>query len=141
SVDHAGQLREVPERKFVVRLVRLLHPVARIELQVRVGIEPEVGVTSRFVVGDLETEPTRRAQARAPRPRYADSTPLVANEPSRPCRPRGYNAAFPGVFPSGQRGRAVNPLALPSEVRILPPPFSVVASTTKLLLSRNFCVP
>jgi hypothetical protein len=29
-----------------------------------------------------------------------------------------------GEFPSGQRGRAVNPLALPSEVRILsPPPF------------------
>jgi hypothetical protein len=31
---------------------------------------------------------------------------------------------FPtGEFPSGQRGRAVNPLALPSEVRILSPPF------------------
>jgi hypothetical protein len=28
-----------------------------------------------------------------------------------------------GEFPSGQRGRAVNPLALPSEVRILSPPF------------------
>ena len=25
-------------------------------------------------------------------------------------------------FPSGQRGRAVNPLAQPSQVRILPPP-------------------
>ena len=31
-------------------------------------------------------------------------------------------SAVPGVFPSGQRGRAVNPLAQPSEVRILPPP-------------------
>ncbi len=28
-----------------------------------------------------------------------------------------------GEFPSGQRGRAVNPLAPPSEVRILSPPF------------------
>src|SRR5919206_1195304 len=28
-------------------------------------------------------------------------------------------------FPSGQRGRAVNPLALPSQVRILPPPLPV----------------
>jgi hypothetical protein len=28
----------------------------------------------------------------------------------------------PGEFPSGQRGRAVNPLAQPSEVRILSPP-------------------
>ena len=27
-----------------------------------------------------------------------------------------------GEFPSGQRGRAVNPLAQPSEVRILSPP-------------------
>ena len=39
-----------------------------------------------------------------------------------PSLPPGYNAAPQGVFPSGQRGRAVNPLALPSEVRILPPP-------------------
>ncbi len=29
-------------------------------------------------------------------------------------------------FPSGQRGRAVNPLAKPSEVRILPSPFCVL---------------
>ena len=43
-----------------------------------------------------------------------------------PASPGGDGAAtIPaplGVFPSGQRGRAVNPLALPSEVRILPPP-------------------
>src|SRR5436305_418070 len=31
-------------------------------------------------------------------------------------------AAHQGVYPSGQRGRAVNPLAQPTEVRILPPP-------------------
>jgi hypothetical protein len=35
---------------------------------------------------------------------------------------RGYNGPAQGEFPSGQRGRAVNPLALPSEVRILSPP-------------------
>src|SRR5215216_5552768 len=34
----------------------------------------------------------------------------------------GYNARPPGEFPSGQRGPAVNRLAPPSEVRILPPP-------------------
>ena len=39
---------------------------------------------------------------------------------SRRGRP-GYNGALPQGFPSGQRGRAVNPLAQPSEVRILPP--------------------
>ena len=44
--------------------------------------------------------------------------------------PPGYNPAPQGVFPSGQRGRAVNPLALPSEVRILPPPFTWVATTS-----------
>src|SRR5438874_2398219 len=30
--------------------------------------------------------------------------------------------SFPGVCPSGQRERAVNPSAQPTEVRILPPP-------------------
>ena len=39
---------------------------------------------------------------------------------SRRGRP-GYNGALAQGFPSGQRGRAVNPLAQPSEVRILPP--------------------
>ena len=34
-----------------------------------------------------------------------------------------YNALPPGVCPSGQRERAVNPSAQPTEVRILPPPF------------------
>src|SRR5262249_15603137 len=33
------------------------------------------------------------------------------------------HCSSPGVYPSGQRGRAVNPLAQPSEVRILPPPW------------------
>ena len=35
---------------------------------------------------------------------------------------RGYNCRPPGVCPSGQRERAVNPSAQPTEVRILPPP-------------------
>ena len=33
-------------------------------------------------------------------------------------------AALPGVCPSGQRERAVNPSAQPTEVRILPPPLT-----------------
>jgi hypothetical protein len=37
------------------------------------------------------------------------------------------------VFPSGQRGRAVNPLALPSEVRILPPPFSLAREAVAII--------
>lgn len=46
-----------------------------------------------------------------------------------PSRLRGVTTAkiavrCPVGFPSGQRGRAVNPLALPSQVRILPPPSS-----------------
>src|SRR5207245_7273534 len=40
--------------------------------------------------------------------------------------PRDYNAAPPGVCPSGQRERAVNPSAQPTEVRILPPPLSLL---------------
>jgi hypothetical protein len=37
-------------------------------------------------------------------------------------RPRLESNAEPGEYPSGQRGWTVNPMALPSEVRILPPP-------------------
>ncbi len=33
-----------------------------------------------------------------------------------------------GGFPSGQRGQTVNLLALPSKVRILLRPFSIIAS-------------
>ena len=39
-------------------------------------------------------------------------------------------APLQGVYPSGQRGRAVNPLAQPTEVRILPPPLSGSLQTT-----------
>ncbi len=41
--------------------------------------------------------------------------------PVWPWRDR-YARRSPAGFPSGQRGRAVNALALPSQVRILPPP-------------------
>jgi hypothetical protein len=34
----------------------------------------------------------------------------------------GLQSLLPGVCPSGQRERAVNPSAQPTEVRILPPP-------------------
>jgi PD-(D/E)XK endonuclease len=37
-------------------------------------------------------------------------------------RPRLESNAEPGEYPSGQRGGAVNAMALPSQVRILPPP-------------------
>src|SRR5918992_3355929 len=40
----------------------------------------------------------------------------------------GLQCAAPGEFPSGQRGPAVNRLAPPSEVRILPPPFEAGAA-------------
>src|SRR5262249_34677104 len=40
-------------------------------------------------------------------------------KPAATCR---YNPPFLGVCPSGQRERAVNPSAQPTEVRILPPP-------------------
>ena len=57
-------------------------------------------------------------------------TPCVAarSGSARPPSPRtypygsDYNAPPPGVCPSGQRERAVNPSAQPTEVRILPPP-------------------
>ena len=43
-----------------------------------------------------------------------------------------------GVCPSGQRERAVNPSAQPTEVRILPPPLSLAKHLEKLFSS---CVP
>src|SRR4029077_13510034 len=42
-------------------------------------------------------------------------------------------AALPGVCPSGQRERAVNPSAQPTEVRILPPPL-----TRRVVLRRQY---
>ena len=44
---------------------------------------------------------------------------------------RGYNGAPSQGFPSGQRGRAVNPLAQPSEVRILSPALSASAGSAR----------
>src|SRR5213075_2346456 len=44
---------------------------------------------------------------------------------------------FPGVCPSGQRERAVNPSAMPTEVRILPPPLDSPAGAQYLLKRRE----
>jgi PD-(D/E)XK endonuclease len=47
-------------------------------------------------------------------------------EPGRPLAPKQAPPALeskaPGEYPSGQRGGAVNAMAMPSQVRILPPP-------------------
>ena len=51
---------------------------------------------------------------------------------------RRYYLPSLGVFPSGQRGRAVNPLAPPSEVRILPPPLFREPSFTGSILAQTF---
>src|SRR5262249_12662894 len=54
------------------------------------------------------------------------------------------NSHAPAGFPSGQRGRTVNPLAQPSQVRILLPPFSeprVPAHATADYLIRHCRVP
>src|SRR6185369_12653199 len=65
------------------------------------------------------------------------STASAGSQPSR-----GYNGRPLGVFPSGQRGRAVNPLALPSEVRILPPPLRrKVRSRASVTTLRRSAVP
>src|SRR4029079_11558938 len=41
----------------------------------------------------------------------------------------GLQCAPPGVCPSGQRERAVNPSAQPTEFRILPPPLTASSSS------------
>ena len=46
-----------------------------------------------------------------------------------------------GEFPSGQRGRAVNPLAQPSEVRILSPPFFARSKRAKNVSARQSRAP
>jgi hypothetical protein len=47
-------------------------------------------------------------------------------EPGRPLAPKHappvLESKAPGEYPSGQRGGAVNAMAMPSQVRILPPP-------------------
>src|SRR4029079_10722995 len=53
-------------------------------------------------------------------------TPGEGGLPAPPRRRRSLDCSpFPVGFPSGQRGRAVNPLAQPSQVRILLPPLRV----------------
>jgi hypothetical protein len=71
-------------------------------------------------VSDLEARGTVQLGG----PRYSE----YEIEPTGAIRPLVYgsdtslDSASPGEYPSGQRTAAVNRLALPSEVRILPPP-------------------
>ena len=54
------------------------------------------------------------------------------------ARPTGKLSAPPAGFPSGQRGRAVNALALPSQVRILPPPSILCSPWERRRIGWNF---
>src|SRR5919204_1217758 len=71
-------------------------------------------------------EESRRPQGWQGRRAQVLGTALSPDERSHrgagPSACTRYNSPAAGEFPSGQRGRAVNPLALPSEVRILSPP-------------------
>src|SRR5262249_10309158 len=73
----------------------------------------------------LSTSKTR-ACARARRYAVVDPAgPAPTTATSKRSTVQGYNSPpLKGVCPSGQRERAVNPSAQPTEVRILPPPFS-----------------
>ena len=63
-------------------------------------------------------EPVRRRRSGRPCTDHRDVEPL--HRPKLQC-------GAPGVCPSGQRERAVNPSAQPTEVRILPPPLVEIA--------------
>src|SRR5690242_5681638 len=65
------------------------------------------------------------------------STPSLRSLPAVHCRRASqadrYARRVSAGFPSGQRGSAVNRLALPSQVRILPPPSTPGARASRLL--------
>ena len=77
-----------------------------------------------------EGRPCRPGGRRPPARRAGTRSSIRPAHPRRRSRRSasqtgGYNARAPlGVCPSGQRERAVNPSAQPTEVRILPPPSS-----------------
>ena len=84
----------------------------------------------------LRTQPRRRRPSR----RRSRARRATRNRPTRTLPACGYfyhgrchrttvTMAPAQGFPSGQRGRAVNPLAQPSEVRILSPAFSASAGS------------
>ena len=83
--------------------------------------------------GTASSEVDRRGRPRRPRPHDKHVEPLHAaivrghRRSETPQSRRPYEATMAPLqgFPSGQRGRAVNPLAQPSEVRILPPALDV----------------
>ena len=86
----------------------------------RPGAEPARSGGTRHV-RDHERE--RDEQRRATRRCRRSALARPASPSTLACRARrhGYNRCPLQGFPSGQRGRAVNPLAQPSEVRILLP--------------------
>jgi hypothetical protein len=62
-------------------------------------------------------------------------------EPGRPLAPNDAPPALeskaPGEYPSGQRGGAVNAMAMPSQVRILPPPSLATQCSNEAIGSRK----
>jgi AbrB family looped-hinge helix DNA binding protein len=74
--------------------------------------------------------PTRRLESRSGLNLGGRKYSEFEIEPGRPLAPNEappvLESKSPGEYPSGQRGGAVNAMAMPSQVRILPPP-SVLA--------------
>jgi AbrB family looped-hinge helix DNA binding protein len=70
--------------------------------------------------------PTRRLESRSGLNLGGRKYSEFEIEPGRPLAPneapRVLESKAPGEYPSGQRGGAVNAMAMPSQVRILPPP-------------------
>lgn len=70
--------------------------------------------------------PTRRLESRAGLNLGGQKYSEFEIEPGRPLAPKQappvLESKTPGEYPSGQRGGAVNAMAMPSQVRILPPP-------------------
>jgi len=70
--------------------------------------------------------PTRRLESRSGLNLGGQKYSEFEIEPGRPLAPNHappvLESKAPGEYPSGQRGGAVNAMAMPSQVRILPPP-------------------
>src|SRR5256714_1668357 len=95
------------------------------------GSMPDVGSSRKSTCGSCAS--ARAIISRCARPperwKTIESARSVSENCSSSSSPHGpdYNAPPPGVCPSGQRERAVNPSAQPTEVRILPPPLLLSA--------------
>ena len=103
-----------------------------VALATRGGNRSWSGVVKRFSAGRADFLFVHVADGRRwfiPADQVAGGTAIILGgpkyaafelEPGRPFQTLSSDA--PVGFPSGQRGWTVNPLALPSQVRILPPP-------------------